>query len=599
MPGLKQHKLSAPRVRAHYRVVQGDRETMSEEGRYPRTIVRLLSLYALTMLVWAQSPKVASKPGRPAPSSAPILFEDIAPKAGVKFVLDNSVTARKYSIETMIGAVALFDFNNDDLLDIYVPNGARIPDFDKADPRFFNRLYKNNGDGTFSDVTLHAGVQGDGYSMGVAAGDYDNDGFMDLYVAGVNHNQLFRNNGDGTFTDVTEQSRTTGIHPELGKLWTITAGWLDYDNDGWLDLFVSNYLAWSFETNPLCKTKGLTAYCHPNKFKGTPNMLYRNNGDGTFTDVSESSGIGKHIGKGMGIAFADYNDDRFTDVFVSNDTCQNFLFRNNGDGTFVEEAILRGVGYIESGRPVAGMGADFRDIDNDGKPDIFQTAMFSDTFPLYRNLGDQFLDHTIAAGLAAFTRRLTAYGGGVFDFDNDGLKDIYAVNGAILDNSMEIDNLPFRMPNSLFRNLGNGRFEDISRGTGEDYQTPLAHRGAACGDLNNDGRLDLVVTSLNGPTQVFLNRSGNANHWIVIKLVGRRSNRDGLGARVKLVQGDGREQYNQAFTTTGYSSSSDRRVHFGLGPTTTIKTLEIRWPSGRVQVLRDLPVNRIMAITEE
>ncbi len=499
----------------------------------------------------------------------------------------------------MIGGVALFDFNNDNLLDIYLPNGARIPDFDKSDPAFFNRLYKNNGDGTFSDVTLKAGVQGRGYAMGVATGDYDNDGWTDLYVAGVNHNHLYRNNGDGTFTDVTSRAGVTGIHPQLGKLWAITAGWFDYDNDGWLDLFVSNYLDWSFENNPLCQTKGLTAYCHPDKFKGTPNMLYRNNRDGTFTDVSQSSGIGRHVGKGMGIAFADYDDDGFTDIFVSNDTCQNFFFVNDGKGAFLEEAILRGVGYIESGRPVAGMGADFKDIDNDGKPDIFQTAMFSDTFPLYRNLGGQFIDHTATAGLARFTRRLTAYGLGVFDLDNDGLKDLYTVNGAILDNSMEIDNLPFKMANSLYRNVGNGSFVDVSRRAGQDYQAPLAHRGAACGDLNNDGRLDLVVTSLNGPTQVFLNITPNPNHWILIRLIGAGSNRDGLGAKVRLVGGDGIEQYNQSFTTAGYSSSSDKRVHFGLGRATRVRHVEIRWPSGRVQIFDDLPVDRITTIKEE
>ncbi|RPJ54410.1 MAG: CRTAC1 family protein [Acidobacteria bacterium] len=551
------------------------------------------------MLVWAQTPKVARAPGKPSPSSAPILFQEIASRAGVDFVLNNSVTARKYSIETMTGAVVLFDFNNDDLLDIYLPNGARIPDFDKSDPVFFNRLYENNGDETFTDVTLKARMQGKAYAMGAAAGDYDNDGFVDLYVAGVNANQLFHNNGDGTFSDLTASSGATGIHPRLGKLWAITAGWLDYDNDGWLDLFVSNYLTWSFDTNPLCQMKGLTAYCHPNKFKGTPNVVYRNNGDGTFTDVSEPTGIGDHVGKGMGIAFADSDADGDTDIFVSNDTFQNFFFDNKGNGMFSEEAVFKGVAYIESGRTVAGMGATFQDFDNDGRPDLFQTAMFNDTFPLYRNIGRQFVDHTSAAGLSAMTRRLTAYGGGLCDFDNDGYKDLYTANGAILDNSMEIDNLPFRMPNSLYRNLRNGRFEDVTGSAGKAYQAPLAHRGAACGDLNNDGRMDLVVTSLNGPTQVFLNKSGNGNHWILIRLVGGPSNRDGLGAQLRLVQPDGGEQHYQAFATSGYGSSNDRRVHFGLGTMTSIKALEIRWPSGRVQILRDLPVDRFMVVKEE
>ncbi len=573
---------------------------MPDQKRFVlRKAALLLWFSALFGLVWAQEARVAGTQHQVSPFLPPVLFEDVALKAGVKFVLNNSVTPRKYSIETMIGAVALFDFNNDDLLDIYLPNGARIPQMDKSEAVFFNRLYKNNGDGTFSDVTPRAGVQGNGYAMGVAAGDYDNDGWIDLYVAGVNHNQLFHNNGDGTFTDVTSHAGVTGIHPDLGKLWAITAGWFDYNNDGWLDLFVSNYLAWSFETNPLCQTNGLTAYCHPNKFKGTPNILYRNNGDGTFTDVSGPTGIGKHVGKAMGIAFADYDADGFTDVFVSNDTFQNFLFHNDGKGSFSEESLFQGVAYIETGRTVAGMGAAFQDIDNDGRPDIFQTAMFNDTFPLYRNLGTQFLDCTSAAGLSALTRRLTAYGGGICDFDNDGHKDLYTVNGAILDNSMEIDNLPFKMPNSLYRNLGNGRFEDVSRSAGKDYQVALAHRGAACGDLDNDGRLDLVVTSLNGPTQVFLNKTSNTNHWILIRLVGVRSNRDGLGARVKLVQADGGEQHSEAFTASGYSSSSDKRVHFGLGRTTRIKTLEIRWPSGRVQTLENLAADRVVTIKEE
>jgi len=571
---------------------------VNPKAGFLRTTAFLLALSGLSMHGSAQAPK-AAKPGKPSPSPPSILFQDIASRAGVDFVLNNSVTARKYSIETMTGAVVLFDFNNDDLLDIYLPNGARIPDFDKSDPVFFNRLYKNNGDETFTDVTQKAGVQGKSYSMGAAAGDYDNDGFVDLYVAGVNANQLFRNNGDGTFSDLTAKSGATGIHSQLGKLWAITAGWFDYDNDGWLDLFVSNYLTWSFDTNPLCQTKGLTAYCHPNKFKGTPNMVYRSNADGTFTDVSEPTGIGGHVGKGMGVAFADSDADGDTDIFISNDTFQNFFFDNKGNGTFSEEAVFKGVAYMESGRTVAGMGATFQDLDNDGRPDLFQTAMFNDTFPLYRNIGPQFVDHTSAAGLSAMTRRLTAYGGGACDFDNDGYKDLYTANGAILDNSMEIDNLPFKMPNSLYRNQGNGRFQDVSRSAGEEYQTPLAHRGAACGDLNNDGRVDLVVTSLNGPTQVFLNKSGNGNHWILIRLVGGPSNRDGLGARIRLVQPDGGEQHYQAFATSGYGSSNDRRVHFGVGRMTSIKALEIRWPSGRVQILRDLPVDRFMVVKEE
>jgi hypothetical protein len=532
-------------------------------------------------------------------SEAQISFKDLASPAGISFVLNNSVTAEKYSIETMIGGVALFDYNNDGFLDIYFPNGAQLPAFDKSKPVFANRLYRNNGDLTFTDVTEAAGVRGEAYAMGVATADYDNDGDVDLYVAGVDRNQLFRNNGDGTFTDVTRQAGVTGKHPTLGKLWAITAGWLDYNRDGRLDLFVSNYLAWSVGANPPCRSRGLRAYCHPNTFKGTPNMLYRNNGDGTFKDVSEESGIGKYVGKGMGIAVGDYDNDGWPDIFVSNDTFPNFLFHNNRDGIFSEDALFQGVAYIESGRTVAGMGADFKDIDNDGRLDLFQTAMFGDTFPLYRNAGTQFLDHTSASGLSALTPRLTAYGLGVFDFDNDGWKDLFTANGAILDNSMEVDNLPFYLPNSLYRNLGKGRFQDVSRQAGADFVKPLPHRGAAFGDLDNDGLVDAVVVSLNSPTQLFINRTRNGNHWIAFCLVGTKSNRDGLGARIT-IRGPGNAiQVNECSTTLGYNSASDKRVHFGLGNRTKLERVEIRWPSGTLQILKDVAVDQFLTVREE
>jgi enediyne biosynthesis protein E4 len=529
--------------------------------------------------------------------SGTIFFEEVARRAGLSFVLNNSVTAEKYSIETMIGGAAVFDYDNDDNLDIFFPNGAQLPAFDKSDPAFANRLFRNKGDGTFSDVTEAAGVRGRAYAMGVATGDYDNDGNVDLYVAGVNHNQLFRNNGNGTFSDLTAAAGVTGIHPQLGKLWAITAAWIDYDRDGFLDLFISNYLTWSIASNPPCRSRDLRAYCHPNMFKGTPNQLYRNNGDGTFTDVSDASGIGKHIGKGMGIAVGDYDNDGWTDIFVSNDTFRNFLFRNNGDGTFSEDAILNGVAYIESGSTVAGMGADFKDIDNDGLLDLFQTAMFGNTFPLYRNLGTQFLDHTTASGLALLTRRLTAYGLGIVDFDNDGWKDLFTANGAILDNSMEVDNLPFPLPNSLYRNTANGKFEDVSDRAGQDFVRPLPHRGAAFGDFDNDGRMDVICVALNSPTQLFMNRSVTGHHWIVFKLIGQKSNRDALGTRIQITAG-GLTQINHANTALGYNSASDKRVHFGLGTAAKVEKAEIRWPSGKMQVLRELPVNQLVTVRE-
>lgn len=512
--------------------------------------------------------------------------------------MKNSVSPQRYSIETMTGGVALFDYNNDGHLDIFFTNGAEIPSLRKSAPAFYNRLFRNNGDGTFTDVTEKAGLAGIGYSMGVAPGDYDNDGFVDLYVTGFNHNQLFHNNGDGTFTDVTDKARVAGIIPERGKPWSVAAGWIDYNNDGLLDLFVVNYLDYSIAKAHSCQTNSIVDYCSPNEYGGTPNILYRNNGDGTFTDVSQESHISRYIGKGMGVAFADYDGDGFTDIFVSNDTFQNFLLHNNGDGTFTNVALPAGVAYNENGKAVAGMGTDFRDIDNDGRPDIFLAAMYGDTFPLYRNLGNgEFDDATDASGLAAMTARFTAWGTGIFDFDNDGNKDIFTAGSAILDNSMEVSNKPYELPNGLYRNLGNMVFKDVSAQAGADFLVPAAHRGAAFGDLDNDGKIDIVVTVLNGEPQLLMNRSPNHNHWIILKLVGVVSNRDGLGTRVKITTAHG-VQYNQATTAVGYNSSSDKRVYFGLGNATVVDRIELAWPAGTRQVLENVASNQILTIVE-
>jgi hypothetical protein len=537
-------------------------------------------------------------PNTVVPAASAIQFEDIIQKSKIKFTLKNSVSPQHYSIETMLGGVAVFDYNNDGLLDIFFTNGAAIPSLEKSDPSYSNRLFRNNGDGTFTDVTESAGLKGIGYSMGVAAGDYDNDGFVDLYVTGVNRNQLFHNNGDGTFTDVTEKAGVSGIVPKLGKAWAVAAGWFDYNNDGLLDLFVVNYLNYDIKTAKICPVDGVPAYCSPNEFQGTPNILYRNNGDGTFTDVSEQSHISQYIGKGMGLAFADYDDDGFTDVFISNDSFQNFLLHNNGDGTFTDVAMLAGVQYNESGKYMAGMGADFRDIDNDGKPDIFQTAMFGDSFQFYRNVGEgQFQDLSGASGITLMTSRLTAWGTGIVDFDNDGYKDIFTADGEILDNSMEISHRPAALPNGLFRNRGNLTFDNLSAKVGADFARPASHRGAAFGDFNNDGKIDIVVSVLNGPPQLLMNRSNNQNHWIILNLIGTKSNRDGLGTKVKLTTSHG-SQYNQATTTVGYNSSSDKRVHFGLGDATIIDKIELAWPSGVKQVLTGVKVDQILTVTE-
>jgi hypothetical protein len=525
-------------------------------------------------------------------------FDNVIEASKITFTLKNSVSPQRYSIETMAGGVAVFDYNNDGLLDIFFTNGADIPSLEKNNSTYYNRLFRNNGDGTFTDATEKAGLQGTGYSMGVAAGDYDNDGLVDLYIAGVNRNQLFHNNGDGTFTDVTAKAGVGGKVPGLGKAWAVTAGWFDYNNDGLLDLLVVNYLDYDIKTAALCHVEGVPTYCAPNKFRGTPNILYRNNGDGTFTDVSEPSHISRYAGKGMGVAFADYDNDGFTDIFVSNDTFPNYLLHNNRDGTFTDVAVVAGVAYTESGTTVAGMGTDFRDLDNDGRPDLFHTAMFGDTFPLYRNLGSgQFEDMTVAAGITAFTSRLTGWGTGAFDFDNDGYKDLFTANSEILDNAMEVEHRSFALPNGLFRNKGALKFDDLSAKAGAGFLVPAAHRGAAFGDFNNDGKIDIVVTALNGPPELLMNRSPNQNHWIILKLIGTKSNRDGLGTRIKITTSHG-SQYNHATTAVGYNSSSDKRVHFGLGESTVIDTIELSWPSGIRQILTKVKVDQVLAVRE-
>src|ERR1035441_8629365 len=490
-----------------------------------------------------------------------IEFEDTIKSSKIKFTLRNSISLQRYSIETMMGGVALFDYNNDGLLDIFFTNGAAIPSLEKANPDYYNRLFRNNGDGTFTDVTESAGLKGIGYSMGVAAADYDNDGFVDLYVTGVNANQLFHNNGDGTFTDVTEKAGVSGRIPGYGKPWAVTAGWIDYDNDGRLDLFVVNYLNYDIKTATLCH-------------------------------------ISQYVGKGMGVAFADYDGDGFTDIFVSNDTFPNFLLHNNGDGTFTDVALEAGVAFTGNGKTVAGMGADFRDLDNDGRPDIFHTAMFGNTFPLYRNLGNgQFEDATGEAGLMPLTVRFTAWGTGAFDFDNDGRKDLFAAGSDILDNADMTAHRPFALPNLLFRNKGNFRFDDVSSSAGAGFLRPAAHRGAAFGDLNNDGKIDIVVSVLNGSPELLMNHSGNHNHWIILNLVGVKSNRDGLGTRVKISTSEG-NQYNEATTAVGYNSSSDKRVHFGLGAAASIDKIELTWPSGINQILTNIKADQVLTVTE-
>ena len=532
-----------------------------------------------------------------------IVFDNVIARTGIRFAMRNSVSPNKHQVETMISGVALLDYNNDGLLDIYFVNGAALPSLEKETPDYYNRLYRNNGDGTFTDVTDKAGLRGAGFGMGVAVGDYDNDGWEDLYLAGVNRNQLFHNNGDGTFTDVTAKAGVAGIHPRLGKTWSISAGWFDYDNDGLLDLLVVNYVNWSIASEPPCKVGESRTYCSPNVYTGQPNILYHNNGDGTFTDVSAKSGLDRQVGKGMAVAFADYDNDGYTDIFISNDTFRNFLLHNNHDGTFSETGLASGVAYNDNGKNIAGMGVDFRDVDNDGRPDIWVAGMIGDTFPLFWNRGRDFLDVTSTSGVAKASIGYTAWGLGIFDFDNDGWKDLFCTRASILDNSEEVDHRPAKQPNLVLRNLGaagNGppRFEDVSTQAGPDFQTAAAHRGVAFGDLNNDGRIDAVVVVQNAAPEVFLNQSPAGTHWLTLKLAGVKSNRDGLGTRVKVTPESGSPQWNHCTTSTGLSSASDKRVHFGLGAARRVAKLEIWWPSGAYQVLQDVPADQILTVRE-
>jgi enediyne biosynthesis protein E4 len=531
---------------------------------------------------------------------SPIRFRNIASSAKLDFTLRNSATPRKYQVETMTGGVAVIDFDNDGWQDLYFVNGAELPSLKKSSPGYWNRLYRNDHKGGFSDVTETAGVAGAGYSMGAAVGDYDNDGDQDIFVAGVNRNILYRNDGRGRFDD--EKAGLSGIDPERGKMWSVAAAWLDYDNDGDLDLFVVNYCKWSPEIDPYCGAlkEGWRTYCVPDRYEGLPNQLFRNNGDGRFSDVSAKSGIGEQIGKGMGVAVADYDDDGFVDVFVANDTLPNFLFRNDRRGGFEEVALNAGVAVNDSGRPVSSMGVDFRDYDNDGLPDLIVSALEGEAYPLFRNLGKGFFsDVTWQSGLGAETVKHSGWSLGLFDFNNDGFKDLLTANAHVNDNIELYNNQTYRQPNSIYANLGNGTFQNVSRLAGADFQSRRAHRGCAFADFDNDGRIDVVTTSLNEPVELFRNESENDHHWLALRLIGVKSNRDGIGAKIKLTAGSGSVQYDYVTTSVGYASASERRVHFGLGRETKVKSIEIRWPSGEVQVVKDVEVDRELTIKEE
>ncbi len=534
-----------------------------------------------------------------ATATIPITFDEVADHAGVLFASDSSPTPQKHQPEAMVGGVAIFDFDGDGYMDLYFVNGADMPSLEKTGPQYKNRLFRNNHDLTFTDVTEKAGVAGSGYGMGVAAGDFDNDGRPDLFVTSVNENKLFHNNGDGTFTDVTAKAGVSGGMFAGRKMWSVGAAWVDYNNDGLLDLFVANYCQWDPNAETPCALNGTRVFCNPRMYKPLPNTLYRNNGDGTFTDVSVETGIAAHPGRGMGVAIADFDGDGFPDIFVANDDLPNQLFHNRGGKSFEEVADETGVSLTEGGNVISGMGVDFRDMFNRGLPDIWITAIEKQTFPLFKNLGHgQFAEGTAMAGLGLATAEMSGWSNAIVDLDNDGWKDLYVARSNVLDNVAQFTQRPYGEPNTVFRNLGTGKFQDVTSTTGAAFQLPSVNRGAAFGDLDNDGRMDLVVNVLNGKAKVFHNTTRNDNHWVLLKLTGAKSNRMGIGAQIRLTLENGSIEYNHATTSTGYASSSDPRVHFGLGASRIAKEIQIVWPSGRKQVLHDVAADRIIEITE-
>lgn len=532
-----------------------------------------------------------------------VRFSDITRAAGIDFTHENSATPDKYLVETMGGGVALFDYDNDGRLDVFFTNGAKIPAPmprggapDKSDRAFRDRLYHQNADGTFTDVTERAGVTGvpqNRYGMGVAVGDFDNDGFDDLYVTGYGSNTLYRNDGGERFTDVTARA---GV---AAGGWSASAGFLDYDNDGRLDLFVTRYLTWSFDNNRYCgeQKPGYRAYCHPDNFDGITNILYRNNGDGTFSDVSSKAGVANPAGKGLGVSFADFDNDGFTDVYVANDSVQSFLYQSNGDGTFTEIGLLAGVGFTEDGKTFAGMGVDFADYDNDSHPDILVTDLSNERYRLFRQGGDgSFRDVTNMSGVGGATLPFSGWSTRLFDYDNDGWKDIFVAQGHVMDTIEKTSpNLRYLQPPLLLRNEA-GRFVRVV--PGEPFETEWAGRGAAFGDLDNDGDIDVVFSNVGQPAVVLRNDGGNRRNWIALRTVGTRSNRNGIGCRVKVVSASGVTQYFTVNTAAGYLSASDRRLIVGLDRDSTATLVEVRWPSGAVQTFENVSAGQALVATE-
>ncbi len=540
--------------------------------------------------------KPAARSHSATPSSTPVTYLDVARPAGITFQHDNAASPEKYLIETMCAGCGWIDYNQDGLLDLYLVNGAATRLY-KPQHLLRSALYRSNGDGTFTDVTTQAGVGAEGlFGMGVAVGDYDNDGFPDLFVVGYDRSILYHNNGDGTFTDVTARA---GVANQ-GK-WGSSAAWFDYDNDGRLDLVIANYVDWSPDNNVWCgeHKEGYRGYCHPDVYHGQTPTLYHNNGDGTFTDVSQSSGVGLKPGNGLGVVTFDYDNDGWQDIFISNDSMANFLFHNNRDGTFREVGYMAGTAVSIDGRTEAGMGTDAGDTTGSGWLDLIVTHLDFEQARLYRNLKDgSFEDITFQAKLGFATFHLSGFGVRFMDYDNDGARDVFMANGHILDNIELIHaDVRYAEPKLMYRNTGRGVFENVSGKLGPDFQLPRVSRGAAVADFDNDGDLDILVNNNGQPPQLLRNDGGNNNHWLEIFMVGTKSNRDGVGARVKVVAGD-LILYDQRKGGMSFQSAQDPRLHFGLGKREMIDSIEIQWPSGMVTKLSSLQSDQIITVRE-
>ena len=521
------------------------------------------------------------------------VFVNVASEAGIDFRHENGATPEKFMPETMAGGGIFFDYDDDGWLDIFLVNGGSFVDESIA-AGATHRLYGNNGDGTFTDVSAGSGIGVSGYGMGACSADYDNDGRVDLYVTSMGPNRLYRNESEGRFSDVTE-SAGAGY-----DLWSASCAFGDVDNDGHVDVYVANYVDFAADNNKPCLHTGdVPVYCHPNVYNGMPDVLYRNNGDGTFSDVSRESGVDRTDGKGLGVVFADYDRDRWTDIYVANDSVPNFMFHNNGDGTFEEVALFAGVAVGRTGEPLAGMGTDMGDVNGDGLPDAFVTNLATQTHNLYTNLGaGLFMDSTFESGAGRATLPFVGFGTVFFDFDNDGDLDIAVANGEVIDNvALFQDDRTYPQRNLLLENDGNGNLTDVGPGSGPGFGLEKVGRALAYGDIDNDGDLDLLIVNVGQTADLLRNDGDNAHRSILVRTVGSESNRDGIGAELTLSVGD-RRLVRHVKAGSSYLAQNDMRVHFGLGDAMAAERLEIHWPSGQVDTIVNIEANQIVSVRE-